>query len=196
MSRQKFVDKTKKIKPMNNGIWNKKDAEHHQTSEKLANWIANEMRSEWCRSFCDFGAGNGYYVDRLLTIGYHGIGIEGNEAGIEYPANIFIGDLGKKLFLSHDCSISLEVGEHLPKEAQEQFMKNICESANKMLILSWAEIGQPGIGHINCRDQEDVIQDVESREFLLDEIATAEARLHIDDNTDWFRRTLLIFKRK
>lgn len=181
---------------MQSGIWNEKNAVHHQTSQKLVMWIGSKMIDKYCASFCDFGAGNGYYVNELLKRGFHGIGIEGNPSGIKFPVNIFIGDLAERIFLHHDVSISLEVGEHLPKEAQDDFMENVCLSANKMLILSWAEIGQPGIGHINCRSQEDVIADVEGRGFYLDREATTEARENIDDNCDWFRRTLLIFLKK
>lgn len=181
-----------------NGIWTKQDAEHHQVSEKLAMWIIKIMYMYGLKTFCDFGCGNGYYVNQLLKEydEFYGIGIEGNAQGIEYPTNIFIQDLTKKLNLSHDLSISLEVGEHLPKESQEVFMSNVCDSAKQMLILSWAEIGQAGIGHVNCRSQEDVIADVESRGFIWDKELTKDARNNIDDNTSWFRRTLLIFKRK
>lgn len=178
-----------------NGIWTAKDAEHHQVSEQLALWICHKMSLTQSTSFCDFGCGNGYYVDYLLKKGFHGIGIDGNEAGIKYKTNIFIEDLTLPIKLKHDVSISLEVAEHLPKSAQETFMKNVCDSAQKSLILSWAEIGQPGIGHINCRSQEDVIADVERRGFNLNKIDTDIARNNIDDNTDWFRRTLLIFDR-
>jgi len=181
---------------MSNGIWNAKDAEHHQTSKQLANWIIKTMTELKCESFCDFGCGNGYYVNELLGYGFMGFGIDGNENGIEYPKNIYVEDLTKKMNYLTDVSISLEVGEHLPKEAQETFMQNVCNSAKKMLILSWAEIGQAGIGHINCRSQEDVIQDVESRGFVLDKELTKDARNNIDDNTSWFRKALLIFKRK
>lgn len=181
---------------MSNGIWTKQDAEHHQVSEKLADWIYEFMDAELCFSFCDFGCGNGYYVDYLLNEGNYGIGIEGNADGVEYPNNVFFQDLTKPIKLTHHVSISLEVGEHLPKEAQEVFMQNVCNSAENALILSWAEIGQAGIGHVNCRSQEDVIEDVESRGFVLDKELTKDARENIDDNCDWFRRTLLIFKRK
>jgi hypothetical protein len=178
-----------------NGIWNKENAEHHQVSPRLAMWISDYLKENNCISFCDFGCGNGYYVNHLLNNGFSGIGIEGNEKGIQFPLNVFVGDLTNKLFLKHDCSISLEVGEHLDKIYQELFMQNICISANKVLILSWAEIGQPGIGHVNCRSQQDVIEDVKKRGFDFMETPTFEARQNIDDNTDWFRRTLLIFKK-
>jgi cyclopropane fatty-acyl-phospholipid synthase-like methyltransferase len=179
-----------------NGIWTAGDAEHHQTSEKLAITIARLMATSGCKSFCDFGCGNGYYVDFLVNKGWAGIGIDGNEAGVKYKTNVFIEDLTLAINLKHDCSISLEVAEHLPKSAQETFMKNVCDSARKLLILSWAELGQPGIGHVNCRSQEDVIADVCSRGFELDLLETKQARSNIDANCSWFERTLLIFKRK
>ena len=181
---------------MSNGIWTKQDAEHHQTSQKLADWMKRTMAKFECESFCDFGCGNGFYVHELLLYGFYGIGIDGNADGIEYPSNVFVGDLAKRTFLIHDVSISLEVAEHSPKEYKEPFMRNVCDSAKNMIFLSWAEIGQPGIGHVNCRSQEDVIQDVESRGFIWDKELTKDARNNIDDNTSWFRRTLLIFKRK
>lgn len=178
-----------------NGIWTAKDAEHHQVSELLAEFIYNRMRWIKATTFCDFGCGNGYYVDYLLKKGFHGVGIDGNKAGIKYKTNVFVEDLTFPIQLKHDVSISLEVAEHLPKSAQETFMRNVCDSAQNSLILSWAEIGQPGIGHVNCRSQEDVIADVESRGFKLNKIDTDIARYNVDYNTDWFRRTLLIFDR-
>lgn len=180
---------------MSTGIWNAGDAEHHQTSEKLANTIKKLMEKYQCNSFADFGCGNGYYVNFLNKAGYNGIGIEGNRSGLIYPENVIIRDLTISMILSVDCSISLEVGEHLPKSSQEIFMQNVCDAAAKLLILSWAEIGQPGIGHINCRDQQEVIDDVCNRGFELKLLDTKQARANIDSNCDWFERTLLIFKR-
>jgi tryptophanyl-tRNA synthetase len=105
-------------------------------------------------------------------------------------------DLTTPMGLEIQCSvISLEVGEHLPKEAQETFMNTLVNHCAEHLILSWAEIGQAGIGHINCRSQEDVINDIVSRGFEYLPNETQDARNNIDDNCNWFRRTLLIFKR-
>jgi len=179
---------------MKNGIWNAEHAKHHQSSEKLAKWLAGYLPKE--SVVIDFGCGNGYYMGYLEQLGFHTAGYDGNKS-IEILCKYFrVCDLTNKLRLQAKCSIvSLEVGEHLPKEAQETFMQTLTVNCENHLILSWAEIGQPGIGHINCRSQEDVINDVESRGFKLNKEATADARNNIDDNCDWFRRTLLIFNR-
>lgn len=177
-----------------NGIWTKKEFEQHQSSPKLAAWLASYLPKE--TPVIDFGCGNGYYMAELGKSGFACIGIDGCDEGEIICKHFQKMDLTRKINAEIKCSIvSLEVGEHLPKSAQEVFMQNLTDNCDKHLVLSWAEIGQPGIGHINCRSQEDVITDVEHRGFTLNKEATEEARQNIDDNTDWFRRTLLIFER-
>jgi hypothetical protein len=62
-------------------------------------------------------------------------------------------------------------------------------------VLSWAEVGQPGIGHVNCVSQEYAIENIKALGFQYDSTATAAARKNIDECTNWFRKTLLIFDR-
>ena len=176
-----------------NGIWTPLAASsYHQDSPKLANWLSNYLPKT---TLVDFGCGTGYYCAQLQKAGIDCLGVDGNAESIEHSNYVkhdltMIATLGK-----FDTVISLEVGEHLPKYAQESFMKTLTNHAKKHLILSWAEIGQAGVGHINCRTQEDVIADVENRGFKLNKDATIDARNSIDDNCDWFRRTLLVFNK-
>lgn len=177
-----------------NGIWNAEFAQHHQSSEKLAKWLANYLPQQ--TPVIDFGCGNGYYMGYLEQSEFDTTGIDGNDEIEILCSNFYKHDLTKPIDLMFKGSvISLEVGEHLPKEAQETFTNTLIKHCAEHLILSWAEIGQPGIGHINCRSQEDVIADIKSRGFEYLPNETKDARNNIDDNTDWFRRTLLIFKR-
>ena len=191
-----------------NGIWTKEDAEHHQSSLKFAKWLASYLPKD--TPVVDFGCGNGYYVAYLESNGFIATGIDGND-NVEILCSSFYKvdlsqKLGKEVFkesnehftkksIINASVISLEVGEHLPKSAQENFMQTLTRCATKHLILSWASIGQPGIGHINCRDQKEVIADVESRGFKLNEAATKEARANVDPNCDWLERNLLVFER-
>jgi tryptophanyl-tRNA synthetase len=177
-----------------NGIWNAESAKHHQSSLRFAKWLAGYLPSE--NGVLDFGCGNGYYVAYLEQHGFRAHGIDGN-ADIEILCKSFHhADLTKDYSFSPLYSvISLEVGEHLPKSAQETFVKSLTDSCKKHLILSWASIGQPGIGHINCREQNEVIEDIESRGFKLNKEATEDARNNVDDNCDWLQRNLLVFER-
>lgn len=179
-----------------NGIWTKEDAEHHQSSLKFAKWLAAYLPKD--TPVVDFGCGNGYYMGYLENEGFKTIGIDGN---CEIPVlcnNFIVADLTLESYMENGASysvISLECGEHVGKEFQDIFVSNLVNSCRKHLILSWASIGQPGIGHINCRDQSEVIADVESRGFKLNEAATKDARANVDACCDWLERNLLVFER-
>ena len=45
--------------------------------------------------------------------------------------------------------LSLEVGEHLPHRLEMNYVRNLVAHARKGLVLSWANLRQPGYGHIN-----------------------------------------------
>jgi len=177
-----------------NGIWNAESAKHHQSSIKFAKWLASYLPKD--TPVVDFGCGNGYYMGYLENEGFDSIGIDGN-SDIEILCECFIkADLATHFICSELVNVvSLEVGEHLPKEAQETFMQNLTKNCKKHLILSWASIGQPGICHINCREQGEVVIDIESRGFKLNKEATDDARNNVDDNCDWLQRNLLVFER-
>lgn len=177
-----------------NGIWNVDHAKHHESSLKLAEWMKNFLPKDI--PVIDFGCGTGFYMGYLERNGFETYGFDGYVIPQPLCTNFFQKDLSKPVnFHKTGSVISLEVGEHLPKEFQEIFVENLINHCNDFLILSWAEIGQPGIGHINCRSQIDVIEDIVSRGFWLMHSETDDARRNIDDNCDWFRRTLLIFRK-
>ena len=48
-----------------------------------------------------------------------------------------------------DWILSLEVGEHIPKEFESAFIQNLTRNAKKGIIISWAIKGQGGYGHFN-----------------------------------------------
>ncbi len=176
-----------------NGIWNSDSAKHHQSSLKFAQWLASYLpKDKWV---IDFGCGNGYYVGYLENNGFDSAGIDGNEELEILCRNFHKVDLTSRILINKGSVMSLEVAEHIGKEHQETFVSNLVNACDKHLILSWASIGQPGIGHINCRDQKEVITDIESRGFKLNEEATKEARANVDSNCDWLTRNLLIFER-
>ena len=91
--------------------------------------------------------------------------------------------------------ISLEVGEHIPKEYMDIYLDNITNFCEKTLIISWAVRGQAGFGHVNCLNNEEVIPLIEQRGFCFRKDLSEEARKVVGDNTPWFKNTILIFER-
>jgi SAM-dependent methyltransferase len=180
---------------MSNGIWTKQDAEHHQVSEKIAKWLANYLPID--KPVFDFGCGNGYYMKYLEEEGFEAIGIDGN-SNIQVLCKNFIKyDISDPIKLSWKGSvITFETLEHIPKDKENIAVDNIVNACNGILIVSWASVGQPGIGHVNCQDKEYVVSLFESKGFELQEIDTMDARANVDKNCDWLERNLLVFKRK
>lgn len=180
---------------MTDGIWDQFLADtYHQSSENLARFLIGYLSRE--KVVYDFGCGNGFYLEQLENFGFNCIGVEGFALNNFKCKKVVIHDLTTPiLFKEKGSVISLEVGEHLDKSAQETYMKTITENCNGKLVMSWAELYQPGIGHINTRDQNEVIADVVSRGFKYMEDITLQVRATIEENASWFQRTLLIFEK-
>lgn len=179
----------------NTGVWSQELADStHQSSVNLGKFLSEYLPKEV--PVYDFGCGNGYYLGVLERAGFKCVGFEGTQLNNFQCSTVRVHDLTTPVVLNEKGSvISLEVGEHLPKSAQATFMNTITENCSKHLVMSWAEIGQPGIGHINCRNIDAVIRDVERRGFYFIPGLTSKVRKTIEENASWFQRTLLIFQR-
>jgi cyclopropane fatty-acyl-phospholipid synthase-like methyltransferase len=136
-----------------NGYWeNSYVTSGHYNDSTLAEGLISFFRSESVSSLADFGCGNGYYVKRLLDHDISSIGFDGNP-----NTPIMTNNTCKVLDLSipykfqeaFDWVISLEVGEHLPKQFEDIFLDNLHNNNRNGIILSWAIKGQGGIGHVN-----------------------------------------------
>lgn len=177
-----------------NGIWTKKEFEQHQSSPKLAAWLASYLPKE--TPVIDFGCGNGYYMGYLERQGFQAIGLDGNDNADILCSNFHKADLSAPFDLGvKGAVLSLETLEHMPKQYEDVAVNNLISHCENILVVSWASVGQPGIGHINCQNKEYVIDLFTSKGFTLNEESTADARKNIDKNCDWFERNLLIFNK-
>ncbi len=68
-----------------------------------------------------------------------------------------------KLF---DCSLSIEVGEHLPPKSVEIFINNLTLYCKKYIIMTAAPPGQRGTGHINLKEKSFWINLIKNKGFL------------------------------
>lgn len=92
-----------------------------------------------------------------------------------------------------DWVLCLEVGEHIPVALTEPFVDNLAGKAKKGLIVSWSNNCQRGVGHVNCRSNDNVIKLFGARRFIYDENATETLRAA----TIWpyFKPTILVFQK-
>jgi len=141
----------------------------------------------------DIGCGLGYYIYCLRYAGYHACGYDSlNILNSPYIEQV---DLTKQkpLHIKQNI-ISFEVGEHIPKEFEENYLDWIC-SGESLVIMSWAVAGQDGVGHVNCQNNDYVIGKMREQGFAFLPSMTAELRESVHGcHCTWFRNTLMAFK--
>lgn len=185
-----------KFKINNKGFWETETEIGHHYDKKIAEYLLNFLKKEGINTFVDFGCGMGDYIKNI-----------NNNSNITCEAydgnpntNKLTEGIGKILDLSipfklknnFECVMSLEVGEHIPKEYEQIFIKNITAHSNNMLIISWAIKGQGGDGHVNCQNNDYIIGQIEKHGFKYNKIDSDEFRKNVS-NAHWFKNTIMVF---
>ena len=105
----------------------------------------------------DVGCAVGEYIQEFKNRGLNAYGIEGSkEAFPHIPEEIrhfvFNKDLRKPFFLHYYFKVvmCLEVAEHIEKEYADQFVSNLINLTD-YIIISAAPPGQKGHYHVNCQ---------------------------------------------
>lgn len=174
---------------------------HHGWSPPLAAWIATYLRGQEDVPVHDFGCGLGNYSCVLADAGFDRVtGYEGEVPVRAAFDHILARNLTEPLNVPYKGNVvCLEVAEHIPAFYEDTLLATITNAVEhgRSLVLSWAVRGQGGDGHVNCRNNDEVVALVSRRGMALDEGATKAARASVtpEGGCPWFRNTLLIFKR-
>lgn len=75
-----------------------------------------------------------------------------------------------------DWAMSFAVAEHVPFAYEHIFISNLHRASSKGLLLVWDQRDASGTGHVNCRDESEVLNLFTAIGFILDSEATAELR--------------------
>jgi len=133
---------------------------------KMRNWemkLGYDIAKRYAiTSLVDFGCGVGSFLEGALQAGTkHVRGYELNYdiAKAYLPDSvaryISYGDVGTRIDCPmSDCSMSVEVAEHIDPSQSDEFVRNLTFSASRMIFVTAAPPGQNGIGHINCQKQD------------------------------------------
>ena len=179
-----------------NGSWVVGDNDDgHRYVHYMSDIIIKIVKEKNPRLVYDFGCGYGEYLKDIFELGIEAMGFEAHPNKIIYD-NIKELDLSIPVTLEKnaDISISLEVGEHIPVEFEQIFINNICNNTSNILILSWAIEGQSGNGHVNCRNNDYIISEMDKRGFIFDP-SILEIRKGFDQDC-WFFNSLMLFNKK
>lgn len=180
------------------GFWENPTKEGHAHDCRLAGAILKVLRSYKCDTLVDFGCGTGEYARFFKR---HGLVVEaydGNPYTQQLTGNIGqVKDLSQRFDLGKKfkCVMSLEVGEHIPEEFEQAFLDNIANHREQdelgLIILSWAVPGQDGDGHVNCRSNDYIMQQMQDRGYYLLDDSTRQLRKAA--SLWWFKNSLMVF---
>ena len=176
-----------------NGYWIGNDLIQHKYDHILAPILLEFIKESGCETAYDIGCGDGSYTKLLNNGGIPCIGYDGNPetqniAG--YGCGVL--DFSQPVELwSRDLVLCLEMGEHVPEKYEDVLIANLTSCADKMIILSWAVKGQRGLGHVNCRNNEYIINKFTERGFAY--YGASSDYLRSRTYCSWFRNTIMVF---
>jgi hypothetical protein len=182
---------------LNTGIWTQETADMgHIHSEKLQINLINLLNKE--EQIIDFGCGLGFYLSKFKENNFVKLlGVEGFNLNNFLFDNVLIQDLSQSFDLNLKGNvISLEVGEHIPKNFEDVYIENITKHCDNYLIISWAVPGQGGLGHVNECENNYIINKIENKEFTYLQELSENLRSDIEDYCLYFRNTIMVFKKK
>ena len=150
------------------------------------------------KSIVDVGCGTGTWLREFQDLGVEDVlGIDGSYVPDDMllikQKQFLQADLRKhvKRDRGYDLAISLEVGEHLPTESSETFVKTITGLA-PVVAFSAAIPLQGGTGHINVQWQS-FWRDLFTKEGFVAVDAIRPQVLDADDVAYWYQQYLLMY---
>lgn len=176
------------------GFWISNNDNEHRFVPELSQAINDYVIANNIKTIYDFGCGRGEYLQGLqeLDSTLELTGFEGHQTDGIFN-NIVKQDLSIKMELSPvDMVISIEVGEHIPKEFEQTFIDNISNHAKGHIFLSWAIVGQSGLGHINCQNNDYIISQFADRGWKIEKDISNTTRSKMP-NGIWLKNTIMIF---
>ncbi|WP_183574650.1 class I SAM-dependent methyltransferase [Mucilaginibacter sp. X5P1] len=182
------------------GRWINPTLEGHVFDRKLALALARFLKKNGQNPIVDLGCGPGWYVRILREKGLIASGYDGNPYTPGITAQLLADgtfceqlDLSKRVRFDKrfDTVLSLEVGEHIPEKYEQIYLDNVAKNATNYVILSWAIVGQGGSGHVNCRNNEYVIGQMQKRGFSFDKKTSTYFRERA--TLSWFKNTIMVF---
>lgn len=158
------------------------------------------------QSVLDLGCGIGSFLEGFLRGGCKDV--LGIELSFETAKRYFVkmvkpfilkGDATSDLKLNRtfDCVISFEVGEHILPETTPNFIRNLVQHANKYIIMTAAPPGQGGTNHINLREKEFWIKEIEEQGVKYEDKIVEKLRKHWTflRTPRYILKNLMVFKK-
>jgi len=179
----------------NNGFWLDKNPDGHYFDKNLNNGLIEFLRKEKVESIVDLGCGTGCYAKALKKEGFLCECYDGNPNTKELTEGLCSEiNLAENIALSkkYDCVVSLEVGEHIPKEFEDTFINNLINHSKRLIVLSWAVVGQGGRGHVNERNNDYIEKVFLDKKWKRNK--EKEKELRDKSSLRYFKNTIMVYE--
>jgi len=160
-------------------------------------------------SFVDFGCNNARLLEAIHkkypsaeVTGYDYFEWSKQHADESIKDKIIIDDLSKPHTFSRtyalvNCS---EVGEHIPREAEDTFIDNITKAASDIVLLTWSDEYDTEGQHLNPRPKKYIIQKMKKRGFSYWEDVTERFSDTLANKlegigSNWWADNMMVFKK-
>lgn len=176
------------------GIWDLEIGAEHMYDAPLCAAIINLFNEHEVMTVLDLGCGSGNYVAALNGDDFVAAGLDGNLNTWKFNADCHVQDLSSSFSNGkYDAVLSLEVGEHIPRQYESVFLDNVASHALKVVVLSWFPEPGHGLGHVNERGNEYIIGQMVQRGFY--HMPAASGRLREAATLWWFKSSLMAFSK-
>lgn len=180
------------------GIWDLKTALSHGGHKHDKGLLDEILKLYSPTRIADLGCGDGWYCKQIKN-SYKNIIVYGFEGSFDMVKHgvyeeIFNMDLSEPQTIGdkYDLVLCLEVGEHIPKEFEQNFLDNVKNFSSKDLILSWALPKQGGRGHVNELPLDYVKTEMIKRGFIVNEEKTQSLRSAA--TLKWLKNTVVAYE--
>jgi len=167
--------------------------------------VAEFLVAEGAASTLDVGSGSGAIAEVVAARGIRVLGVDGNPRSVLDSRAFENGgradfrsiDLSEPFPLelgSFDWVMSFAVAEHVPFNFEHIFVTNLQSTARAGILLVWDERSATGTGHVNSRDELEVLRIFNALGFDVDVPATDELRGIA--SLRWYKLVLVLRRRQ
>lgn len=167
--------------------------EEKKMADRLALWIKTELDPS---SVLDIGCGPGHFVESLRDKGLNATGLDIDERviGKSYLQQKSLFDMTE----AAEVTMCIEVAEHIENKHSDTIVDKVYAATEKTLIWTAAQVGQGGIGHINCQPKEYWAEKLVNKGFVRNTEKENQLLEFIKQGPymGWFINNLMIFDKK
>lgn len=178
------------------GFWSgiTADTDRHAHDNQLSDALVKFFKNQNTNSIVDLGAGLGKYTKNFRDNGLNADCYDGNPDTTSLSeGRCAVLDLSESINIpKYDWVLSLEVGEHLPKQYEDIFINNLISSSTSGIVMSWAIPGQTGDGHFNEQSNDYIKSKMASLGYINN--IEAENALREESSFSYFKNTIMVFE--